>query len=77
MASKDWYGKGGKEGEKKGGEESMPERHARERGETHMRHASERADVNKRHEKELADMAERQSAEMASAAPAAAAGAPA
>lgn len=65
--ARDWYGKKGKDGEKDKGEgkaESMPERHSRERGETHMRHAKGREDMHKQHEEELAQMAERQATEM-------------
>lgn len=63
MAKAGWYDSGGKKGGSK--PQSMPERHANERKDTHTRHAQARDALNKQHEAELEQMAMRQSEEMA------------
>lgn len=64
--SERFYGKGDKG--KDGGKSAGPaEKHATERGETHVRHQKARDDLHKAHQAEMDQMAQRQSEEMAAA----------
>jgi hypothetical protein len=56
---RNWYGKG----KTTGAPQSMPERHARERGEASQRHAQARSDMHEQHQSELSDLTDRQAAE--------------